>query len=306
MSISQLDDPSMREALGLDSTLNAPVTMGSVTLRDGGAGVLEIFGATAGLEIVDPNPLVAPTALTVGNLTNVQSITSGTGNSSIGLGFNSVSAITNRSGVPLSGGFQISTTTTTNPVATGSLYFNPNGEFCIDRTAPASAVSTQVVYKPCYVQAICSVASTPVGGSGSVIVPLSSLPQVSSTGNPSVADWSITGGNTLLSGAGVEAGLYEFNAAVQLVTTGVSAVAVDVYFNQTGVFALPNSRSRFTLQPNEPQSVFIHDYLSLIGANQSVEVVVASTDPLVAITTIAPSGAVPQALGCELWVSRIA
>lgn len=46
MSISQLDDPSMREALGIEndnpSALTSPVTIGSVELRDLGSGILRV------------------------------------------------------------------------------------------------------------------------------------------------------------------------------------------------------------------------------------------------------------------------
>lgn len=305
MSISQLDDPSMREALGIGDNLFSPVTMGSVTLRDGGGGVLDIVGATAGVAIVDPNPLATPTSLTAGTLTNVNTITSAAG-SSISMPFQTITLSTLRSGIPLVGGVEIETTTNANPTASGTLYFNPAGELSIDHSAPAASVATQVLYKPCFVQALCSAPSTPVGGTGSVIVPITALGAVSSTGNPSVPDWGITGGNTLVSSAGVQAGTYEFNAAVQLVTTGAGPATVDVYFNQTGQFAFPNSASRFTLQPNEPQSVYIHDYFALLGPNQSIEVVVSSTDPLVAITTFPAVGNVPQILGCEMWVARIA
>lgn len=306
MSIAQLDDPSMREALGIvDDVLSSPVTMGSVTLRDGGGGVLEIVGATAGLEIVNPNPLATPITLAGQTLAGITTV-NGIGGLALNAGQNgSVSVSMTRQGIPLTGGFQIQTTTGVSPTATGSLYFNPDGELSVDHIAPAASVSTQVLYKPCFVQALCDTASTPVGGGGSVIVPLTSLGLVSSTGNPSVADWAISGGNTLLSSAGVQTGTYEFNAAVQLQTTGVGSATVDVYFNQGGAFAFPNSASRFTLQPNEPQCVYIHDYFSL-GAGQSIEVVVVSADPLVEIVTFPAVGNVPQILGCEMWVSRMA
>jgi len=46
MSISQLDDPSVRTALGIEtdqpSQLTSPVVIGSVTLTDGGAGLLNV------------------------------------------------------------------------------------------------------------------------------------------------------------------------------------------------------------------------------------------------------------------------
>ena len=332
MSISQLDDPSMREALGIEtdnpSVLTPPVVIGSVTLADDGGGLLEItqtgaFPAAGGIRLGD-SPLnanfcqITPNGLVYsdnGTGTSIQVLTWDNNNLD--------TTITAGSVGPASGDVVLQNAGTGSVVSSfggvldgtqghtlsftgssGRLYMTTDGQFAMNHLSPATKTGTQLLFRPSYAQAI-SVASTPVGGTGQVILPITSLTNSSSAGGQPM--WGVASPNLVLSATYGEAGVYLVSASIQLDTATAGVQTATAHFKINGNDVI-NTASRHTINQNGEATVTIQDYLTL-AVGDAISVALSSTDAAMTATTYPASGgppSIPQAPAVVLSALRIA
>ena len=328
MSISQLDDPAMRTALGIEtdtpSQLTSPVQIGSVTLTDqtngllaltntqtGGVGGLRLGAVPAGgnfaqlsstgLTFADVNGVTFQT-LQWDNNTNNTTLTAGTNGDVVllnaGAGTDVISSI---------GGVQDGTAghALSFAASSGRLWVGTSGQLNFNHLTPATSTGNQILFRPSFCEAV-SAATTPVGAGGQVIIPLTSLVRSSSQGGQPM--WGISGGNSVqLQANNTDAGLFFVTAvvAIDTVTAGAQVAAVHFRVNGTDV---PNSTSTHTVNATQQASIVVQTYLQL-NPTDAISLVLSSADVAMSATSypaVVGPPAIPAELACVLTAFRVA
>lgn len=318
MSLSQLNDPSMREALGVEDTPEGEPTLaytnnGTTSTLQVGAAINTVpitsvpilnYDSTSTVQVsplpidirIDPpnaSPLndvrVAEFHWIKQDPNNQDKL----GYFQLGDGFFKIGAEWVGFGpqtVALEGGNVAVTTNGTNNGSIGlDLIHNGNaasGRFWVDNTGqltfnhilPNSSSAVQPIFFPTYCEAI-STASTAVGGSGQVLLPFSSVISTSSQGG--VNHFGVSSPTTLQY-TGINTGLFFVTATIGLDTaTGGTNTAV-AHFKKNTV-DVSNSATRHSINQNGEQTVVIQSFIQL-STNDIVSVALSSTDAAMTAT----------------------
>jgi hypothetical protein len=322
MSISQLDDPAMREALGIET--NEPSVFASPVLVEQNGDPTDAarighrdYGWVANdgsivnfATYIDAPPTVNLLAtelecssvvgvvggLTISNCDQISAETGGgivlqSGGGDVSSSFGNVLDGTVGHALSFTG-------------SSGRLYMTADGQFAMNHLSPATKTGTQLLFRPSYAQAI-SVANTPVGGTGQVILPISSLTNSSSAGGQPM--WGVASPNLVLNATYGEAGVYLVTATVQVDTATGGTQTATAHFKLNGNDVI-NSASRHSINQNGEDTVVIKDILTL-AVGDAISVALTSTDAAMTATTYAASAgppSVPQAPAVVLSAIRIA
>jgi hypothetical protein len=188
--------------------------------------------------------------------------------------------------------------------SSGRLYMTTDGQFAMNHLSPATKTGTQLLFRPSYAEAI-SVASTPVGAGGQVILPISSLVRSSSAGGQPM--WGVTSPNLVLSGTYGEAGVYFVTATIAVDTATVGTQLAIAHFKVNGA-DVANTASSHSVNAAQQNSIVIQSFLSL-AVGDAVSIALSSTDAALTATTypaVAGPPTIPQEPAVVLFATRVA
>lgn len=185
------------------------------------------------------------------------------------------------------------------PQASGRFFLDTAGQLNFVHLLPTPSIGNQVLFFPTNCEAA-SLATTPVGGGGSVVLPFTNI--LTSTEQNSVKHFALNG--TGVQYVGTSSGQFFVTASVSLDTTSGGFNAAITYFTVNGT-PIQFSACRHTINQNQNQSVIIQTFLTL-NPNDTIEIVLASADPNMTATDFPAVPPLPEQPAVLLVATRIA
>jgi hypothetical protein len=321
MSISQLDDASMREALGIGSEEGVVAE----TLLYTSASTTQVVPLPIEIRIDPPN------ASPLNNLRIAQfhwvkqdpNNQDKYGYFNIGDGFFKIGAewvgigpqtvilegatVEVNAVGPQNGtvGFKLGNggTTAAPSTSAGTFWMDTTGQLNLNHTLPASSTGNQVLFRPTNVTAILTV-STPVGVGGQIDLPFTSIVATSSQGGVDHFDLS---GPTTLQYTNDDSGLFFVTATIALDTATTGPQLAIAHFKVNGA-DIAFSAVRNTINENQNDSIIIQSFIPL-NKDDEISVVLTSTDAVMTATdfpAVVGPPSIPEEPAFVLVATRIA